>query len=49
VGDVVRHPVFGEGVVLAGNKDGTSFDVRFDSGAVRTLRAAFLKQADLPE
>ena len=48
-GEVVRHPVFGEGVVLAGNKDGTSFDVRFDSGAVRTLRAAFLKQADLPE
>ena len=48
VGDIVTHPVFGEGVVIAANKDCTSFDVQFDSGAIRTLRAAFIKLADLP-
>ena len=48
VGDLVTHPVFGEGVIVAANKDYTSFDVRFDSGAIRTLRAGFLSQADLP-
>ena len=48
-GDTVTHPVFGEGRIVAANKDYSSFDVEFDSGAVRTLRAAFLKQADLPD
>ena len=48
VGDIVTHPVFGEGVILSANKDCTSFDVQFDSGAIRTLRAAFIHLADLP-
>jgi len=48
VGDIVTHPVFGEGVIVAANKDYTSFDVQFDSGAIRTLRAAFISLADLP-
>ena len=49
VGDTVTHPVFGEGVILSANKDYSSFEVQFDSGTTRTLRAGFLKQADLPE
>ena len=49
VGDTVRHPVFGEGVILSANRDFTSFEVRFDNGSTRTLRAGFLSQADLPE
>ena len=48
IGEIVAHPVFGEGVIIAANKDYTSFDVQFDSGAIRTLRAAFIKPADLP-
>ena len=48
VGDIVTHAVFGEGVIVAANKDFTSFDVQFDSGAIRTLRASFLSLADLP-
>jgi len=48
VGDIVTHPVFGEGVIVAANKDYTSFDVQFDSGAIRTLRAGFISLADLP-
>ena len=48
LGDAVCHPVFGEGVIVAANKDFTSFDVQFDSGAVRTLRAGFIRPADLP-
>ncbi len=48
VGDTVTHPVFGEGVIVGANRDFTSFEVKFDSGAVRTLRAGFLSQADLP-
>ncbi|MBQ9701783.1 MAG: ATP-binding domain-containing protein, partial [Bacteroidales bacterium] len=48
VGDTVTHPVFGEGVIVGANKDYTSFDVQFDSGAIRTLRSGFLSQADLP-
>jgi DNA helicase-2/ATP-dependent DNA helicase PcrA len=42
VGDIVRHPVFGEGVILSANRDFTSFEVRFDNGSTRTLRAGFL-------
>ena len=49
LGDTVTHPVFGEGKIVGANKDYTSFDVEFDNGALRTLRAAFLKQSDLPE
>ena len=36
-------------VVAGANKDYTSFEVEFDSGSTRTLRAGFLKQSDLPE
>ncbi len=49
IGDLVTHPVFGEGRIVGANKDYTSFDVQFDQGARRSLRAGFLKQADLPE
>ena len=49
VGDAVRHPVFGEGVIVSAGKDFSSFEVRFDSGTTRTLRASFLLQSDLPE
>ena len=49
VGDIVRHPVFGEGKIVSANKDFSSFEVLFDSGSTRTLRAGFLSQADLPE
>ena len=48
VGELVKHPVFGEGVIVAANKDYTSFDVQFDSGAIRTLRAGFISLSDLP-
>jgi len=48
-GDTVNHPVFGEGVIVSANKDFSSFEVKFDNGTTRTLRAAFLKQSDLPE
>jgi len=48
LGDWVTHPVFGEGRIVGTNKDYTSFDVQFDNGALRTLRAGFLKQTDLP-
>ena len=48
IGEIVVHPVFGEGVIIAANKEYTSFDVQFDSGSIRTLRAAFIKPADLP-
>ena len=48
-GDTVKHPVFGEGVIVSANKDFSSFEVKFDNGTTRTLRAAFLKQSDLPE
>ena len=49
VGDIVRHPVFGEGKIVSANKDFSSFEVLFDSGSTRTLRSGFLSQADLPE
>ena len=49
LGDLVTHPVFGEGRIVGSNKDCTSFEVQFDNGALRTLRAAFLRQSDLPE
>ena len=49
IGDAVTHPVFGEGVIMSANKDFTSFEVKFDNGSTRTLRAGFLKPADLPE
>jgi len=49
LGDTVTHPVFGEGKIVGANKDYTSFDVEFDNGVFRTLRAGFLKQSDLPE
>lgn len=48
-GDLVTHPVFGEGRIVGANKDFTSFDVQFDNGVLRTLRAGFLQQSDLPE
>ena len=47
VGDSVTHPVFGEGVIVSTNKDCSSFEVKFDNGSTRTLRAGFLKQSDL--
>ena len=47
MGDLVTHPVFGEGCIVGANKDHTSFDVQFDNGALRTLRAGFLKPSDL--
>jgi DNA helicase-2/ATP-dependent DNA helicase PcrA len=49
VGNTVRHPVFGEGRIVSANKDYTSFEVLFDNGSTRTLRAGFLSQADLPD
>ena len=49
VGDIVRHSVFGEGKIVSANKDFTSFEVLFDSGSTRTLRAGFLSQEDLPD
>ena len=49
VGDIVRHPVFGEGRIVSANKDFSSFEVQFDNGSTRTLRAGFLSQADLPD
>ena len=49
LGDTVTHPVFGEGRIVGANKDYTSFEVEFDTGSTRTLRAGFLKQSDLPE
>ena len=44
LGDTVTHPVFGEGKIVGANKDYTSFEVEFDNGTTRTLRAGFLKQ-----
>ena len=49
LGDTVTHPVFGEGRIVGANKDYTSFEVEFDTGSTRTLRAGFLRQSDLPE
>ena len=49
LGDTVTHPVFGDGKIVGANKDYTSFEVEFDNGTTRTLRAGFLKQSDLPE
>jgi len=49
LGDLVTHPLFGEGRIVGANKDFTSFDVQFGNGALRTLRAGFLKQVDLPD
>ena len=49
IGDAVTHAVFGEGVILAANKEWTTFEVEFADGKVRSLRAAFLKPADLPD
>ena len=49
VGDTVTHPVFGEGVIRGANKEWTTFEVEFADGKVRSLRAAFIKLADLPE
>ena len=49
IGDTVTHPVLGEGVIRAANKDWTTFEVEFADGKVRSLRAAFIKLADLPE
>ena len=49
VGETVNHPVFGEGVIVSANKDFSSFEVKFAGGNTRTLRAAFLKQSDLPK
>ena len=48
IGETVSHPVFGTGVILSANHDWTSFEVRFGSGAVRSIRAAFLRPDDLP-
>ena len=49
IGERVVHPVFGEGIVRGANKEWTTFEVEFEGGAVRSLRASFLKPADLPE
>ena len=49
LGDLVTHPLFGEGRIVGANKDFTSFDVQFGNGALRTLRSGFLKQVDLPD
>ena len=49
IGDTVTHTVFGEGVIRGANKEWTTFEVEFADGKVRSLRAAFIKPADLPE
>jgi len=49
IGDAVVHPVFGKGTILSANKDWTSFEVRFDNGSTRNLRAGFLTREDLPQ
>ena len=41
--EIRRDLVVTEGVIVSTNKDCSSFEVRFDSGSTRTLRAAFLK------
>ena len=48
VGTAVTHPVFGDGVIRSVNKDGSTFEVEFENGAVRSLRASFLSLPDLP-
>ena len=49
VGETVVHNIFGEGTVLSANKEHTTFEVKFSDGAVRNLRADFLRPQDLPE
>ena len=49
IGEPVTHTVFGEGTVRAANKEWTTFEVEFEDGKVRFIRAAFLKPADIPE
>ena len=49
IGDTITHAVFGEGVIRATNKDWTTFEVEFADGKVRSLRAAYIKLADLPD
>ena len=49
IGDTVTHSVFGDGVITAANKEWTTFEVEFGDGRTRSIRAAFLKLADLPE
>ncbi|MCQ2147230.1 MAG: ATP-dependent helicase, partial [Bacteroidales bacterium] len=50
VGVPVSHIIFGTGVIIEADKDGTTFTVKFDkNGAERKLRKNFLKLADLPE
>ncbi|MBR1705745.1 MAG: UvrD-helicase domain-containing protein [Bacteroidales bacterium] len=48
IGDPVTHAVFGPGTIRSANHDGTTFEVVFESGAVRSIRAAFLTPADFP-
>jgi len=49
IGDEVSHKVFGEGVIISENNDGTSFRVRFEDGGIRQIRSSFLSFPDLPE
>jgi len=48
VGDAVVHEIFGEGVVVGTDREGT-FQVRFSGGAVRHIRSSFLRLQDLPD
>ena len=49
VGTAVTHPVFGEGIIRDVGKDGSTFEVEFENGVTRRLRAGFLTLPDLPE
>ncbi len=49
VGDTVVHNLFGEGTVIAANREYSTFEVRFADGSTRHLRENFLRPADLPE
>ena len=48
IGTVVTHDIFGEGIIVAANKEWTTFEVKFSDGSTRHLRASFLRLGDLP-
>ena len=48
IGTVVTHDIFGEGTIVAANKEWTTFEVKFSDGSTRHLRASFLRLGDLP-
>ena len=45
-GEIVHHPVFGDGVVTAMNEDSETVTVKFDQFGVRRLNPASLKRKD---